>query len=601
MREERSLDGYWKFCPAFEELESNQRFMAPGWAPDAPAARLEAAGPWTQPGYDDGGWMDIPVPASWNKAIADLWSYEGHGWYRREISVPLAWEGRRVVFESDGANYLTALYVNGRKAGEHEGGYTPFSIPIHSYLECGQANTLAISVDNIPRPERCPGGQFDWWNHGGLYRSCRLRSMDRTHIVDVGVVTRPGDPASSVDLAVEVEKEQGSEDGLEIAAVLTDAGGVAVAHGSAPLTFAGDTAEAALSLQVDKASLWTPDNPNLYGLEVRLRESDSGVDRDVSTQRIGIRSIRVEGPKLLVNGEPFLVKGFSRYEDYPDTGRSRNDVACRRDFGLIKEMGGNTIRSHFPNSPETYELCDEMGLFFVSELPLYQWGRPLVHTDSPEALITAKQQFREMIGWQRNHPSILMWSVSNENMCKPRQDTETYRELAEMTVQGNLELVDLAHDLDPTRPVIEVSNCWPGDRVFAKTDISAVNMYIGASTPHVDTVHELAQTMTTRLDALREEHPDKPILIGEFGSWCVRGLKTDHFPGEPYQAELLRSYWEGLVREEQVIGGLIWCFVDTDVHRRFEWVYEYRCAYGVYDHDRNPKQAVQVLKDLWAP
>ena len=101
------------------------------------------------------------------------------------------------------------------------------------------------------------------------------------------------------------------------------------------------------------------------------------------------------------------------------------------------------------------------------------------------------------------------------------------------------------------------------------------------------------------LDALRQEQPNKPILISEFGSWCVRGLKTDYFPGEIYQAELLKAYWEALAQQDQVIGGLVWCFVDTDVHRRFEWVYEYRCAYGVYDSNRNPKHAAQVLQELW--
>ena len=168
-----------------------------------------------------------------------------------------------------------------------------------------------------------------------------------------------------------------------------------------------------------------------------------------------------------------------------------------------------------------------------------------------------------------------------------------------MVVKGNIELVDICHDMDPTRPAIEISNCWPGDGVFESTDISAVNMYIGASTPHVSTLHELAEVMHTRLDALREEQPGKPILISEFGSWCIRGLKTDYFPGETYQAELLKMYWEALENEENVVGGIVWCFADSDVHRRFQWVYEYRCAYGVVDIHRRPKEAVDTLRKLW--
>jgi beta-glucuronidase len=598
LRETLSLNGFWKFCPAFIELEANQRFMNHDFDPDAPGEATAEPGAWVNSGYDDRGWMDVPVPASWNKAVPDLWSYEGHGWYRTEIRVPAAWEGRRVAFRSDGANYKAILYVNGKKAGEHESGYTPFSIPIHSFLEPGKDNTIALSVDNIPARERCPGGQFDWWNHGGLYRPVCLEVTDTCYLDDVVVVTEPGDPTSTVEVRASVTAETGTPRGMTLAAVLRDAGGVEVAADSAPVAISGTSGEATLALVVEKALLWTPDEPNLYSLCVELRNA-AGTRLDTCRRRVGIRSIRVEGTKLLLNGEPFVVKGFSRYEDYADTGRTPNELACRHDVQLVKEMGGNTIRSHIPYSPETYDICDEMGLFCVTEVPLYQWGRPLVLTDSDEALGAAKAQLREIITWQRSHPSVLMWSVSNENMCKPREDTPKHRELADMVVQGNMELVDMAHDMDPTRPVIEISNCWPGDRVFEKTDICAVNVYIGASTPHVDTVGELAEEMHRRFDALRAEWPDKPILVGEFGSWCVRGLKTDHFPGEPYQAALLRTYWEAMAQEKNVVGGLVWAFADSDVHRRFEWVYEYRCAYGVFDINRNPKDAVRTLTALW--
>ncbi len=597
MREQLSLDGSWKFCPAFVELEANQRFMNPDFDSDSSEAGPDADGAWILPGHDDAGWMDVPVPSSWNKAVPDLWSYEGHGWYRRTVQVPASWAGRRVLFTSDGANYRTVLYVNGRKAGVHEGGYAPFSIAVHDLLNPGETNTIAVSIDNLPKPERCPGGQFDWWNHGGLYRSVRFEVTDLTHIEEAAVVTQPGDGVSRVYVLVSIEVAD--NDVLVVAAVLRDAAGVEVASASAPAQVVQGKGTAELALEVKDALLWSPDEPNLYGLTLTLREAQGGQARDEYTRRIGIRSIEVKGTQLLLNGEPLIVKGFSRYEDYDDTGRTPNEVALRRDLALVKDMGGNTIRCHCPNSPMTYDLCDEMGVFFISELPLYQWGRPLVGTDSPEALVAAKAQLEEMIRWQRNHPSVLMWSVSNENLCKPRQDTEEYKRLAEMTVAGNRELVDLAHALDSTRPVIEVSNCWPGDKVFEKTDISAVNIYIGAPTPHVSTVGELAVQMHERLEALREEYPDKPILAGEFGSWAVHGLKTDHFPGEAYQAALIKTYWEALEKEPNVIGGLIWCFADSDVHRRFQWVYEYRCAYGVFDLHRSPKEAVDTIRSLW--
>ncbi|MCP4640445.1 MAG: hypothetical protein GY851_08435, partial [bacterium] len=419
MRETRSLDGFWKFCPAFVELEANQRFMNADFDPNAPETVAEVPGAWVTHGFDDGDWMDVQVPASWNMAVPDLWSYEGHGWYRTEVHVPTAWQGRRVEFHSDGANYMTVLYVNGQKAGDHEGGYTPFAIPIHPFLEYGKANTIAISVDNVPKRERCPGGMYDWWNHGGLYRSVRLEVTDMVYLDDVVVVTEPGEPKSMVEVKARVVAEERAPAEMVVAAVLRDAGGVEVAAGSAPVAFSGDAGEAAIALEVDQAHLWTPDQPNLYGLSVELRDTAVGACRDVCRRRVGIRSIRVEGTRLLLNGSPFVVKGFSRYEDYADAGRSPNEVACRRDVQLIKQMGANTIRCHYPYSPQTYDICDEMGLLCVSEVPLNQWGRPLVLTDSKEALAAAKAQLREMIRWQRSHPAVFMWSVSNENMCKP--------------------------------------------------------------------------------------------------------------------------------------------------------------------------------------
>ena len=381
VREQLSLNGIWKFCPAFVELEANQRFMNADYNPNAPESEADSTGAWVEPGYEDQGWLDIPVPGSWNHAIEDLWSYEGHGWYRTEVRVPEAWRGRRVVFASEGANYMTVLFVNGTKAGEHEGGYTPFSIPVDDLLEYGAVNTIAVSVDNIPKRERCPGGQFDWWNHGGLYRSVRLEVMHPVHFDDVIVVTEPGDPDSTVSVRADVLADGAEPGTLEMHAALRDAGGRIVAEAQAPVAFTDAKARPALDLTVTKALLWSPDAPNLYGLTVDLHDPATGACRDRYERRVGIRSIRVEGAKLLLNGKPFTVKGFSRYEDYVDTGRTPNEVACRRDLKIIKDMGGNTIRCHCPHSPETYDLCDELGMFFVSELPFYQWGRPLARRD----------------------------------------------------------------------------------------------------------------------------------------------------------------------------------------------------------------------------
>ena len=190
---------------------------------------------------------------------------------------------------------------------------------------------------------------------------------------------------------------------------------------------------------MENASLWSPDHPNLYNLTLEIGEQKSHCLHDRWSHYVGIRSIEIDGPRLLVNGEPFIIQGVNRYENYPDTGMTPNDSGLHRDVDLIKRMGGNAVRCHYPNSPGTYDLYDRMGLFSVCEVPLYQWGRPGHSTKNLDA---AKVQLEEMIRTLRNHPSVLMWSVSNETRTRPREEGEEHRLLSEMVVKGNLELAE---------------------------------------------------------------------------------------------------------------------------------------------------------------
>lgn len=223
----------------------------------------------------------------------------------------------------------------------------------------------------------------------------------------------------------------------------------------------------------------------------------------------------------------------------------------------------------------------------------------LVQTDNAEALKTAKQQLSEIIRALKNHPSVFMWSVSNENLVTPRSKSEQDVALAKQTAEGNIELVRLAQKLDPTRPVVEASNCWPGDPVHNVTDLPCVNVYVGHATPDIKGIPDTVRRMKEKLALLKKDHPDKPILVGEFGSWSVRGMMTDYFPGERYQAEKLKQMWEGMMEEPNFVGAFIWCFADYDVHRRFLWIYEYRCAYGLFDYRRRPKASAHVVREMW--
>jgi len=616
MRITMSLDGLWKFCPAFDEVRADQRWMAAGFDPENPGEK-PAAGTdigWVGPGFDDAGWLDIPVPASWNAAIRDLWSHEGHGWYRRTVSIPEAWKGRRVEFVSEGANYRTVVYVNGVLAGAHEGGYNPFAIPIHEHLRWGEENVIAIAVENLPRSDRVPGSQFGWWNHGGLYRNVSLRVTDRVYIDDVTVVTDVEGPRATLRVDVVARGDGVAPTGRVVEALLLDPTGAQVRLAgarSAALAAEGDRATARLEFTVPDALLWSPDTPNLYRLHLTLVDRATGAAGDVWEHRIGLRTIKVEGTKLLLNGKPLFLKGLNRHEQYPGGTihtPTPTEELLRRDLDLVQWLGANALRHHYPAHRRLYELCDERGILALVEMPLWQWGHPAMQNADAAAIEPAKRQLAEIIRTYKNHPCVFMWSVSNENLTKPwTMEKPTAIELARTTVEANKELVALAKSLDAKRPVVEVSNCWPGDPVHEVTDVATVNVYVGApSPPLAENVGQLCPIIHRNLDELRAQVPGTQIIVAEFGEWTVPGLMTEHVSGELYQAAMLRGEWECFLKEPNVTGAFIWCFADYDLHRRYDhhrgfvWAHDYRCAYGIFDMERRPKAAAQAVREMWA-
>ena len=589
------LDGNWKFWAAFDEIKAHHEFLAA----DGSGAQSLAQDPvennhgWIDPAFDDSAWPDIDLPISWNKAFEDLWSYEGEGWFRKTFVAPADWRDKDVNFTCDGANHRTVVYVNGEKVGVHEGGFLRFSFPIQQHLRWGQKNTIAISVDNISSFDRVPMERHDWWHFGGLYRPVYLEIRPQMTIRDLAIETDALASPPTVKATMLLPIRPAGDDTLR--ATLMDASGNSA---TAPLEQAesGDPIfPVRIVLPVENAQLWSPENPVLYTLRLEFRTS-SGELADAVERRIGVRSVGVDGSQFLLNGKPYLIKGVNRYENFADAGPTATDALTQHDIDLIKDLGGNAVRCHYPYSPRTYELLDELGLLAVCEVPLYQWGRP-GHNEKNAAAALA--QLEEMIQNLRNHPSVAFWSISNENRIRPREEGEEHLKLSEMVVRGNQALADRAHLLDPGRPVIEPSNRWPDDVILEKTDLNSINVYLGVEAPQVASLPALKAQVKEQFAAVRAQHPGKPILVTEFGTWALRGFRADYYPGEGYQAELLKTYWEAFVAEPDFAGAFVWVFADSDVHRKFTRLEEIRCAYGLFDIHRQPKAAAGMMRALW--
>ena len=251
-------------------------------------------------------------------------------------------------------------------------------------------------------------------------------------------------------------------------AEVVDADGKLLAqiNGRPTRLIAGASLNIDLSGRIADIRPWSPRDPALYTLRVQM--SGGGRMLDSVERRFGFRRIERKGTQLLLNGEPIYLTGFNRHEDSPTTGMATDLKTARQDLLEMKRGGANFVRlCHYPHHPGELDLCDELGLLVMSEIPLWQWNAQQEDAASnARKLAAAKRQLQRMIVRDRNHPSVIFWSVSNEN-----------HEQQPIVRDGNRELVELARKLDPTRLAVHVSSFFWADGAFDKDDVICINGY----------------------------------------------------------------------------------------------------------------------------
>lgn len=572
-RRELSLDGQWLF----------RIDMA-----DRPFAR-----DWHTAGFRPRNWLEVTVPGSWDTYLPELDGYAGHGWYWRTFKLGQDWCDLRVQLHFDGANYETTVWVNGRQAGVHSGGFDPFQFDITDLVNWQGENILAVRVDNCGRLDRVPHNIIGWWNYGGIFRSVRLCGLPRVRVDDVFVRAEPGSDDSGAPLQIDAVVVNDGDRAVKVAlaATVSTSGGDEVATIDKkpvdPIVTVppGSRVPVSMVSRIPDAKPWSPATPNLYALRLELREARKNLD--TLGVRFGVRRFEVCGTRLHLNGQPIVLKGFNRHEEYPGTGRVDPGGIQEADLKLIKELDGNMVRMHYQLHPDLYDLADEMGLLVFSEIPLAFCGLQNIGREQlvdPVIRETAESMLRTLIGELKNHPSVVIWSVGNE--CATVDDDG----------RGLIShLVDVARSLDDTRPITYVSNMHLREKCFDLVDIQCANVYFGLRSA------ELGEL----LDKLHAMEPEKPLLITEFGMQSVRGLSGEDWCGEELHAQVLEENWKVFrSRRDFIPGALIWCLADyrvctrdPDGHLLNKW----RFCHGILALDRKPKKSVvATVKRLFA-
>ncbi|TKJ47694.1 beta-glucuronidase [Candidatus Aerophobetes bacterium Ae_b3a] len=537
------------------------------------------------------GCRDIAVPASWNEQFLDTKNYMGLAWYFKKFYLPSAWQGKLIWLRVGSANYYAKVWVNGKFIGEHEGGHLPFQFEITDKVIVGGENMIAIAVENELSPTRVPPGNipaedksssrnqlypnvhFDFFPYSGIHRPVYLFSTPRNYIEDITVVTDIENKKGIVDYKIIKQGGDGERGYVHLVGDKVKL--------YKEIEFRGNLAKG--RLVVEDASFWSPENPYFYELTVELCSSKGIIDR--YSLSIGIRTIEVRGNKLHLNKKAIFLKGFGKHEDFPIIGRGLNHALIIKDFSLMKWIGANSFRtSHYPYSEEMMDIADKEGFLIIDEIPAVGlfFGK-----GTERRLTLCKQYLNELISRDKNHPSVIIWSVANEPHSTKPEAKHFFKELYQH-----------AKNLDSSRPVTLVSMLGLKEQSLEYFDLICLNRYYGwySEPGQLDLAcHKLDQ----ELEELHKIHR-KPIILTEFGAGAIAGLHA-HPPElftEEYQAELIKRYCEVVESKPYMAGEHIWCFADfkTAQHSRRAILNRK----GVFTRTREPKLAAHLLKRIWA-
>jgi len=588
-REVKNLNGIWDFKVDYRDQGFNEAWYS---------KKLK-------------GTIPMAVPASYNDVVTDekIRDHVGYVWYQRTFVVPESWEDKRVVLRFGSVTHHAVVYVDGQEIIKHKGGFLPFEADITDKVVVGREQLLTVAVSNVldwtcipcgevienKDTERYPEGYryqetyFDFYNYSGIHRPVKLYSTAKTYIKDISIKTDLENDSAGVDFKIKIKGKP-----LGVSVSIVDQEGFTVVTGDVnsgidDLSILEQEKEIVVngSFTVHKPHLWEPGRGYLYKLVVKTGD-------DSYSQTFGIRTVKVVGDLFMINNVPFYFKGFGKHEDSDIHGKGLDEALNIRDFNLLKWIGANSIRtSHYPYAEELMQLADREGIVVIDEVPavgMCFWDGQRVFDGNRvngETLNHHIDCLKDMYARDKNHPSVVMWSVANE--------AATYEE---NSVPYFTKVIDEMRGLDNTRPITMVHTS-PGeaDRISHLLDVICVNRYYGWYTDHGH-LEVIGQQLEKEL-MIWHDRFRKPIILSEYGADTIAGLhKTPAVAfTEEFQCEFLDEYHKVFDKLDFVIGEHVWAFADFATKQGVNRVDGNKK--GVFTRDRQPKMSAFLLKKRW--
>ena len=550
------------------------------------------------------GWENVTLPHSWNAFDAtdvEAGYRRDASWYKKNLNIDSVSDNAIYQLYFEGVNIVSEVFVNSKKVGGHIGGYIGFRLDISDAITSGD-NEVLVRVDNGYNPEVIPSQKSDFFIFGGVTRDVWLEVLPKQHISDVKITT-PNVSNSSADLKA-VVKVSNAFSTYKVKATLNDAEGNSVVSGDFDIS--ESTSEVNFNNLKD-IQLWDTDNPNLYTLNVQLVDGDNQID-EVS-ERVGFRWFEFKDfGAFYLNGKRLLLRGTHRHEEHAGVGAAMTNAQHRADMELIKDMGTNFVRlAHYPQDPEVYKACDELGLLVWDELP---WCRGGLGNDTWKT--NTKNMLGEIIDQNYNHPSVILWSLGNEIYWLPDFENGDNRENINTYLK---ELNEYAHELDPTRKT-SIRKYYEGADIV---DVFSPSIWSGWYSGSYKSYQKA-------IDQYKKEYPH--FIHTEYGGSSHLGRHTENpITGE---GEIQADGWEEAIVQTDVaniaqigdwsenyivdlfdwhlritendstfVGNAQWAFKDFGTPLRPENAIPYMNQKGLVDRSNNPKDAFYVFKSYW--
>ena len=512
------------------------------------------------------------VPGDWNTQLAELFLYEGTIWMKRDFNYTPV-EGQRLLLYFGAVNYEAIVYVNGKKAGRHEGGFTPFCFDVTDVVKEGK-NFVIVKIDNKRHQDNVPTRIFDWWNYGGITRDVMLVSVPETYVEDYSLQLDKNVNGKKRTLNFSLKLNQpvaGQEITVSIPELKIKQKFVTDAK--------GEILNSQFSILNSKLQLWSPETPKLYQVEITT-------DNEKIADEIGFRTIETRGKQLLLNGKPLFLRGVCAHEETAYTSRRCNSTEDADTLlSWARQLGCNFLRlAHYPHNELAVREAERQGFLLWSEIPVY-WTISWQNADTYK---NAERQLTDMIRRDHNRAAIIIWSLANETPHSDARDVFLSRLAKTARSLDNTRLISMAMEVTGASNYVNRLH----DNMNQYVDVVSFNQYIGWYRDVNDA------------PKMRWEIPyDKPVIISECGGGAKAGYHGDKEQRwtEEFQENLYRENLAMLEKIDGLAGTCPWVLKDFRSPRRpLPGIQDDFNRKGLVSDQGQRKKAFYVMRDWYA-